>query len=139
MSRGGPPHVLAFSLEGTAQLPKTDPAASTPPSSGRFGTSAQVKQGKALYARYCAHCHGEETVNTGPLPDLKFAKQLGDSAEWKRVVYAGLLGTKGMPGFLAELSTADVEAVRAYIVDQAIAMRSNASSNTSARAAVPQQ
>ncbi len=39
--------------------------------------------------------------------------------DWRLVVYAGLLGPTGMPGFMAELNPDPVEAVRAYVIEPA--------------------
>jgi quinohemoprotein ethanol dehydrogenase len=112
------PRLLAFSLNGTAQLPAAAPAGSLPfQTPATFGTSAQVGSGKTLYERYCARCHGEGTINAGPLKDLKQSQLLADAPQWRRVVYAGLLRSAGMPGFMVELSSKDAEALRAYVVE----------------------
>ena len=64
-------------------------------------------------------------MNAGPLQDLKHSTRLADTTQWQRVVYAGLLGSTGMPGFMAELNADDAEAIRAYVVDQAHAEAQN--------------
>jgi alcohol dehydrogenase (cytochrome c)/quinohemoprotein ethanol dehydrogenase len=117
------PHTAArlvvYSLSGTAQLPaNTDPG--PPPSlPDMTGTQAQMKKGAALYAAYCARCHGHEVLNAGPLLNLTESTRLGDLNQWKLVVFAGLLGNTGMPGFLAELSVEDAEAIRTYVIRRA--------------------
>jgi mono/diheme cytochrome c family protein len=113
------PRLLAFSLNGTAKLPREAPAAAIPRAPAPFGTPEQVRRGKSLYARYCARCHGESTVDAGPLTDLKRSASLADPTKWQRIVYAGLLGPTGMPGFIAELHPEDIEALRAYVVERA--------------------
>jgi PQQ-dependent dehydrogenase (methanol/ethanol family) len=121
------PRLLAFSLQGTAQLPVSAAADSVSHAPDSFGTPAQLKTGKALYDRYCARCHGEGAVNAGPLRDLKHSQRLADPRQWQLVVYAGLLTSTGMPGFMAELSPDDVEAVRAHVVQRAHASDPQAS------------
>ncbi|MEO8309057.1 MAG: PQQ-dependent dehydrogenase, methanol/ethanol family, partial [Pseudomonadota bacterium] len=114
--------LLAYSLKGTAQLPIAPTSALQPSPPARFGTPAQVAKGKALYAEYCARCHGGDTINAGPLKDLKHSSRLGDSKQWGLVVHAGLLGASGMPGFMAELNAADADSIRAYVIDRAVAI-----------------
>jgi quinohemoprotein ethanol dehydrogenase len=113
------PRLLAFSLNGSMKLPKSEITRSHRAPPERFGSPAQLANGKALYSRFCARCHGENTINAGPLLDLKNSARLSETAEWQRVVYAGLLSSTGMPGFMAEISSGDAEALRAYVVAEA--------------------
>jgi quinohemoprotein ethanol dehydrogenase len=113
------PRILAYSLNGKATLPppRVESANTSVPVS--FGTPKQVSNGAAHFSRYCARCHGENAVNAGPLKDLRQSSYLGDSTKWQQVVYAGLLTSTGMPGFMAEINAADAESVRAFVVAQA--------------------
>jgi mono/diheme cytochrome c family protein len=122
--RNNTPRLLAFSLTGSAKLPTAPPHETAAPLPARADSAAaESGRGKLLYAQYCARCHGEDTLNAGPLKDLKRSDHLADASRWQRVVFAGLLTQTGMPGFMAELKPEDVEAIRAYVVDRAIANR----------------
>jgi quinohemoprotein ethanol dehydrogenase len=116
------PRLLVFSLNGTAQLPQ--PPAPAAPSIAQnllpAGAPADVTRGQALYARFCARCHGDNTINTGPLVDLKHTSYLSSATQWQRVVFSGLLGARGMPGFMAEINDSDAEAVRVYVASIAV-------------------
>jgi len=113
------PRLLAFSLQGKAELPPAPPPDPNPRLPVRFGTPAQLARGGAVYDRYCSRCHGKDTINAGPLVDLKRSVRLANSMQWRNVVYAGVLGPTRMPGFFAELNPEDTEALRAYVVDRA--------------------
>jgi quinohemoprotein ethanol dehydrogenase len=116
---GGTPRILVYSLAGKATLPTTSIAADVPLPPKPFGKPDQLLKGKSLYARYCARCHGENVINAGLLKDLRQSTLLADTAQWKLTVYAGLLTSKGMVGFMAELSPADAESIRAFVVGRA--------------------
>jgi alcohol dehydrogenase (cytochrome c)/quinohemoprotein ethanol dehydrogenase len=111
--------LLVYSLTGIARVPATAAAPAQSIAAPAVGTPVQRIQGKELYAHYCARCHGADTLNTGPLKDLKRSERLADSLQWQRVVYAGLLYATGMPGFMAELKPADVEDLRAFVSGEA--------------------
>jgi cytochrome c553 len=119
------PRILAYSLNGTATLPaavSTNDAASTPdspPLPEPFGTPADIRHGANLYAKFCARCHGEETISAGPLKALTKSERLSEEQPWQLAVYAGQLTASGMPGFMAELKPTDVEAIRAFVIQQA--------------------
>jgi mono/diheme cytochrome c family protein len=113
------PRLLVYSLTGTATLPapKATAPMTAPPAS--FGTQPQLAKGKSLYADYCGRCHGADVINAGPLKGLTQSTRLADAKQWNLVVHAGLLGSTGMPGFMAELKPDDAEAIRAYVVARA--------------------
>jgi PQQ-dependent dehydrogenase (methanol/ethanol family) len=137
------PRILAYSLQGTATLKDEAPqppassgadrilsaattsasaatSASTPASLPEpFSQPSQLRHGEALYATFCARCHGEGTLGAGPLESLTKSKRLGDASAWQLVVHAGQFTASGMPGFLAELTSADAEDIRAFVVQQA--------------------
>jgi quinohemoprotein ethanol dehydrogenase len=116
--RSNTPRLLAFSLAGSAKLPAPPNETAALPAARARSEAAQSERGKLLYAQYCARCHGEDTLDAGPLKDLKRSDHLAHASQWQRVVYAGLLTQTGMPAFMAELKPDDIEAVRAYVVAQ---------------------
>jgi alcohol dehydrogenase (cytochrome c)/quinohemoprotein ethanol dehydrogenase len=117
--------VLAFKLNGSDVLPAPPPfpalpeqarAAALPVSKA---SAADVTKGKALYHRYCGTCHGDSAVSGGILPDLRGSAALGDARRWAQFVEDGLRRRQGMVSFRDELSPADAELVRAYVVRRA--------------------
>jgi hypothetical protein len=53
------------------------------------------------------------------LPDLRGSTALGDARRWAQFVEDGLRRQKGMVSFRDELSPADAELVRAYVIRRA--------------------
>ena len=75
----------------------------------------QVESGEVLYNRFCARCH---VFGRGILPDLR---RLAPATHgmFSAIVLGGAYAPKGMGRFDDVLSTADAEAVHAYLIDQA--------------------
>src|SRR5579875_215540 len=117
IDRGNVPRVLAFALDGSDALPPPPP-----PRYGKLeprpavGSAAVIEHGKALYHTYCGTCHGDTAVSGGVLPDLRYSPAAGDEQLWQSIVHDGALRAGGMVAFGSELSRADVEAIRAYVV-----------------------
>jgi len=114
------PRVFAFKVGGTGAMPSPGPpprAATKPPPD--VATAATIEVGKATYHLYCGTCHGDSAVSTGVLPDLRHSPYLGDAATFTQLVREGLLAERGMVAFGAELSAADVEQIRAYVIRRA--------------------
>jgi alcohol dehydrogenase (cytochrome c)/quinohemoprotein ethanol dehydrogenase len=87
-----------------------------PPASGNL---AQVTEGKARYHHFCGTCHGDSAVSGGVLPDLRYSAALGNPEAWNQVVRDGALQANGMVAFSSELSQAEIDAVRAYVIARA--------------------
>jgi quinohemoprotein ethanol dehydrogenase len=117
---GNLPRVLAFKLNGTAELPamaaNPQRVLQPPPASGNL---AQVTEGKARYHRFCGTCHGDSAVSGGVLPDLRYSSALGNPETWNQIVRDGALQPNGMVSFGSELSQAEIDAVRAYVISRA--------------------
>ena len=113
------PRMLAFKINGKVNLPPA-PEISTrvlaPPH--KTPKPENVKKGEVLYQRYCGACHGDVAVSGGVLPDLRYSSALADD-QWFKIVMDGLLRPYGMISFSKELSHADVEAIRAYVIFRA--------------------
>ncbi len=114
------PRVLAFKLGGEAKLPDLPPepalASTLPP---EIGDEAAWTAGKAVYHRYCSVCHGDSAVSGGVLPDLRQSPITRDAAAWEGVVRGGQRASRGMVSFASEVSAADSENVRAYVIHRA--------------------
>jgi quinohemoprotein ethanol dehydrogenase len=111
--------LLAFKIGGKASLPplpEFTPPQLKPPKA--TASAATVHKGEALYQGYCSVCHGDVAVSGGVLPDLRYSGTL-DSDLWFGVVLEGVLKQRGMVSFDKELSRADADAIRAYVIFRA--------------------
>jgi quinohemoprotein ethanol dehydrogenase len=104
---GGKQEVAALAPEGTppAEPPKQTADADT------------IAKGFTLYHRNCLVCHGFFAQSEGEVPDLR----LVDPAVWGEfddIVRGGILADNGMASFKDVLSKEDVNAIKAYILDQ---------------------
>ena len=115
------PRVMAFKIGGEARLPELPveapaTAAALPP---QIGNEAAWSAGKAVYHRYCSVCHGDSAVSGGVIPDLRLSPLTPDAAGWEAVVRGGQRTGRGMVSFASEVSSADSENVRAYVIHRA--------------------
>jgi PQQ-dependent dehydrogenase (methanol/ethanol family) len=116
--------VLTFRLAASGQLPEL-PAVSPPaaPEVPEQTASAEtVDQGRRVYTERCLVCHGYSVVSGGLTPDLRYTKAQV-YAEWDAIVLGGSRSANGMPPFAALLSAKQSQAVKAYIIDRAHALR----------------
>jgi quinohemoprotein ethanol dehydrogenase len=116
--------LLVFKLGGTVKLPEkapyTPPALNPPPA---FGTTAQLTRGSEVYSRLCGTCHGAGVASNGMFPDLRYSGALATDAAFRSIVVDGALSKNGMVSFKAAVTPEDVEAIRAYVVDRAHAIK----------------
>ena len=112
--------VITFKLGAKGTIPdhKLTPIDARP-QTARFGTPAQLQAGLVAYSRNCMVCHGPMAISSGVLPDLRWSPTSADADAWKAVVLDGQRASAGMVSFAKQLSPADAEAVRAYVVHQA--------------------
>ena len=112
--------VVTFKLGGTAEIADPDfPEIDRTPQAEKFGDEDMLQTGLIEYARNCSVCHGALALSSGVLPDLRWSPISGSAEAWKDVVIDGALAPTGMVSFSDELSEADAEAIRAYVVTQA--------------------
>ena len=119
IDRGNVPRVLGYALDGTDQLPPPPP----PPERKleprpEIAPARVIARGKATYHQFCGTCHGDGAVAGGVLPDLRYSAAAGNAVLWSSIVHDGALQAAGMVAFGSELSAAEIESVRAYIVDR---------------------
>jgi alcohol dehydrogenase (cytochrome c)/quinohemoprotein ethanol dehydrogenase len=114
------PRVLTFKIGGSAKLPDL-PAAQVakldPPA--QIGDAATWTAGKGVYHMYCGVCHGDAAVSGGVLPDLRMTAVNRDGRAWEAIVRGGERVNRGMVSFAAEITSADSEKVRAYVIHRA--------------------
>ncbi len=112
--------LVAFSLEGTAELPpQPPPLVPAPIASNDFIVDpAAATRGAAVFGARCVMCHGPGAVASGQAPDLRASAVVLSTSGFGAVVRGGALRAKGMPSF-AEFSDQRLEALRHYIRQQA--------------------
>ena len=112
--------LLVFKIGGKAALPAVPPAdvamLDPPPATA---SAAAVKQGGAIFARYCGVCHGDAAISGGITPDLRYSAVLKDASAWQAIVHDGLLASNGMVGWKKVMNAAEIEAIRAYVIQRA--------------------
>lgn len=112
--------VVTFKLGASGTIPDIDvQLVEATPKAEEFGTDQQLADGLVHYARNCLVCHGPFAVGAGVLPDLRWSAYTSSPDAWKGVVVDGNLQSIGMVSFADVLSENDVEAIRAYVVQQA--------------------
>lgn len=116
----GPPRLLVFRLDGTAQLPPMPeesfvvPELSPPPP--LTASLEQVAQGEQLYGANCSLCHG--TAARGGVKDLRhMSPQTHES--FFDIVIGGALQANGMASFADVLSESEADAIHAYLIARA--------------------
>ena len=113
--------ILTFALGGTKKLNVPFYGHKDPPRPVlKLAASPEmVAQGTALYAQYCAMCHGRNAV-AGPLPDLRYSTA-EVHAELDSIVLGGARQQLGMPSFKGKLDATKVRLIQAYILARAAA------------------
>jgi quinohemoprotein ethanol dehydrogenase len=98
----------------------------SPPAAPEFpeqtASAVTIDQGRRLYTERCLVCHGYSVVSGGLTPDLRYS-DTQVYAEWDAIVLGGSRSVNGMPPFAGLLSTEQSQAVKAYIIDRAHALR----------------
>ncbi len=120
VGRGG--QLLVFRLDGKAPLPDPPPPRPTRPKDEaplRVDASNEtIALGEALFSKNCMVCHGAGAVAPGVLPDLRHStREIHEN--FAVIVLQGAREGQAMPSFAGRLTTADVFAVQAYVLDLA--------------------
>jgi quinohemoprotein ethanol dehydrogenase len=119
-SEGNVPRLMVFKLNGTDVVPtppkRPERSLEPPPDTA---SATVVKQGKDYYHHNCGVCHGDSATSGGILPDLRYSTALADTALWTSIVRDGVLQKQGMVAFASELTPAQTDAIRAYVIYRA--------------------
>src|SRR5258707_9881415 len=114
------PRILVYKLGGNAVRPALPAAAqpelNPPPETA---SSATVIAGKKLYHTFCSTCHGDSATGSGVLPDLRYSGVINSPEAFDMTVRQGTRVDKGMVAFKDEISTQDLESIRAYLIHRA--------------------
>jgi PQQ-dependent dehydrogenase (methanol/ethanol family) len=106
--------LLVFKLGGSAAIAKTEIAKRPYVTSVERFSQAQLAEGQKWYLQFCRICHAGPTN-----PDLFRSPALRSAAAWKAIVHDGALKDNGMIAFSPWIDQAQVEAIRAYVLDEA--------------------
>ena len=116
--------LLVYKLGATAKLPdappEPEPVLNPPPA---FGTPELIAHGEQLYGKTCGTCHGNEGFSRGMFPDLRYAGAIQSAEAFKAIVIDGALTQNGMVSFAKVLQPDEPEAIRAFIVAKANALK----------------
>jgi alcohol dehydrogenase (cytochrome c)/quinohemoprotein ethanol dehydrogenase len=116
--------LLVYKLGGSAQLPTPAPvAAPVLNPAAAFGTPEVIAHGRQVYGQLCGTCHGNDGFSRGMFPDLRYAGAINDASAFKAIVIDGALTANGMVSFAKALHPDEPEAIRAYLVSRAIALK----------------
>jgi len=113
--------VLTFKLDGKAALPTVSWRQAVVFNPPQLTASPEtVALGFATYQDVCMGCHGLNAVSGLLIPDLRGSAYLWDGKAWETVVRGGQLKDRGMASFAENISAEQSEAVRAYVIQQAL-------------------
>jgi len=117
----GPAHsrILAFKLNAQVTLPPIPEQNVLYDPPARLAVSKEViEEGKNLFQSYCMSCHGVNLVSSDVVPDLRYMHPSFHQA-FKDIVLNGALKDRGMVGFAQVMNEQQVEALHAYVLDEA--------------------
>ncbi|HLH18608.1 MAG TPA: cytochrome c [Bryobacteraceae bacterium] len=118
--QNGQPPAAPGNAGGNRRNPATTPASRPAPRTATPQTysAEEVRNGEAKFAAQCGFCHGRDAAGGETGPDLTRSQLVADDNRGDKIgplVRAGV-PDKGMPAF--ELSTADLNAIVAFIHDR---------------------
>jgi len=109
--------LLAFAIGGKQKLPdlpKQMLTALTPIESQ--ATADVIARGNALFATFCAVCHGTGAIGGGGVIKALPLSEPEVFQRYPEIVLEGAYSDLGMPAFGQYLSRDEIEAIRAYII-----------------------
>jgi quinohemoprotein ethanol dehydrogenase len=123
-SKSGPvrnvSRLLVFALDGQAKLPPLTPrlhqVLDPPPVTGE---PDQIADGARSYGNSCSVCHGDAAVAGVLVPDLRHSATINDSKLWQQIVHDGILKERGMVAWSANMTPAQIENIRQYVIKRA--------------------
>lgn len=118
---GGPARLLAFKLNGQARLPgPMEQEESFPKPPLPRADAALIRHGREVWdANGCELCHGFQVAGgLGSVPDLRRSSQSTHDL-FAGIVLGGLRADKGMPMFGGSITMDDLNALQAYVIDEA--------------------
>ena len=111
--------LIAFKLGASETLPMPQPLPPEPLELGSVVSAGDAVAGAARYGALCSVCHGPGGMSAGSIPDLRYSGALLNQDVFLGIVLDGLLESRGMVGFSADLDAQGAENIRAYLLQQA--------------------
>lgn len=111
--------IVVFSLGGDKTLPPVNSKGFLPVRPPETFEGDQAKSGYGHYMDYCAACHGDNGESGGVLPDLRWSGAIRHADASYRVVGDGALTAYGMVGFKKNMSAAQIESIRQFLIQRA--------------------
>jgi alcohol dehydrogenase (cytochrome c)/quinohemoprotein ethanol dehydrogenase len=112
--------LLVFKLDGAAELPPLTPQSLTvldpPPATGE---PEQIADGARSYGNSCSGCHGDAAVAGGLVVDLRRSAVINSPQLWQQIVHDGILKERGMVAWSANMTPAQIESIRLYVIKRA--------------------
>jgi quinohemoprotein ethanol dehydrogenase len=112
--------LLVFALDGKALLPPLTPQSLTvldpPPVTGE---PEQIAEGARSYGNSCSICHGDAAVAGALVPDLRYSPVIDSPPLWQQIVHDGVLKERGMVAWSANMTPAQIENIRLYVIKRA--------------------
>jgi quinohemoprotein ethanol dehydrogenase len=113
-----PSRLLAFRLDGKATFPPVPTREFPRPPLPEQPADLAERGARLFEVNACSACHGRFAVGSGPgIPDLRELSE-AKYGMLKEIVVGGILRPAGMPSY-PDLTDAEVEAIRAYLINQA--------------------
>ena len=111
--------LLAFKLDGKAELPPahSPPPVPQPPARLEVGAE-QLAEGRTLYLKYCWNCHALGAEVSGVLPNLAHLSHQTHEI-WDAIVLGGARRELGMISFAHILDPEQSRAIQAFVIDSA--------------------
>jgi quinohemoprotein ethanol dehydrogenase len=113
--------LLVFKLNGGASLPPAPPppppkVLNPPPSTA---SKEVIAVGQEAFADHCATCHETSYANRGAFPDLRYSPAINTAEVLHTIVIDGAMQDGGMASFKGKVSDAELESIRAYLIERA--------------------
>jgi len=111
-----PRRLIVFALDGKGSLPTMPPPVFAKPlHDPEFVVFNELaERGSFVWKESCGMCHGPAGTAGGFAPDLRASAVMLDKQALHKVVFDGVLRSRGMPNF-KDISPGDLEAVQHFI------------------------
>jgi alcohol dehydrogenase (cytochrome c)/quinohemoprotein ethanol dehydrogenase len=83
------------------------------------GEAKQIADGALSFSYNCSGCHGDAAIAGVLVPDLRLSPTLNNPQLWQQIVHDGILKERGMVAWSANLTPAQIENIRLYIIKRA--------------------
>jgi quinohemoprotein ethanol dehydrogenase len=111
----GPAKLVVFKLGAKGvELPPSPPTSALPAPPRQAQPAEKVAQGEAVYAQFCATCHGQNAIGSTQ-KDLRFISPQSHT-DFQDIVLGGKFKEKGMVPFTGVLTPEQVDAVHSYVI-----------------------